>query len=88
MTDQHPDRASLSNVDVEVSVELGRREMTLAEARRLDKGNIISFPRLAGEAFDIMVNGRRFAEGEIVVVTDMMGIRITRLVDRKCKVSP
>ena len=88
MTDQQPGRASVGNVDVEVSVELGRREITLAEARRLDKGNVIAFDKLAGEAFDIMVNGRRFAEGEIVVVTDMMGIRITRLVDRKCKVSP
>ena len=87
MTGQQPDRASPENIHVDVSVELGRKEITLHEARRLKEGNVIAFDKLAGEAFDILVNGRRFAEGEIVVVTDMMGIRITRLTDPECKVS-
>jgi flagellar motor switch protein FliN len=87
MTDHQPDRASVDNVDVDVSVEFARKEITLGEARRLEKGEVIEFPKLAGEAFDVRVNQRLFAEGEIVVVTDLMAIRITRLIERKSKVS-
>ena len=87
MTDQQPDRASLGNVHVDVTVELARKEITLGEARRLEKGDVIAFNKLAGEAFEILLNGRLFAEGEIVVVTDRMAIRITRLIDRKLEVS-
>ena len=86
MTDQQPQHASLDNVHVDVTVELGRKEITLGEARRLQKGDVIEFNKLAGEAFDILVNQRPFAEGEVVVVTDLMCIRITRLIERKSKV--
>ena len=88
MTNQQPDRASLGNVSVDVTVELARKEVTLGEARRLDKGDVIPFDKLAGEAFDILVNQRPFAEGEVVVVTDLMAVRITRLIDRNFEVSP
>jgi flagellar motor switch protein FliN/FliY len=87
MTDQQPDRASVDNVYADVTVELGRREITLGEARRLKEGDFVDFDKLAGEAFDILINQRLFAEGEIVVVTDLMAIRITRLIDRRSKVS-
>ena len=86
MTDQQPERATLENVYLDVTVELARKEITLGEARRVQKGDFIAFDKLAGEAFDILVNQRVFAEGEIVVITDMMAIRITRLIDRKSKV--
>ncbi len=88
MTDQQPERASLENVYVDIAVELGRREISLGEARRLAKDDVIDFAKLAGEPFDIMINQRPFAEGEIVVVYDLMAIRITRLIDRKSKVTP
>lgn len=87
MTDHQPDRASVDNVYADVTVELGRRKITLGEARRLKKGKCIVFFKLSGEAFDIRVNQRLFAEGEIVVVTDLMAVRITRLIERKSKVS-
>ena len=86
MTDQQPERATLENVYLDVTVELARKEITLGEARRVRKGDFIAFDKLAGEAFDILVNQRVFAEGEIVVITDMMAIRITRLIDRKSRV--
>ena len=86
MTDQ-PDQASLDNVFVDVVVELGRKEIRLGDARRLKEGDVIDFEKLAGESFDILLNQRQFAEGEIVVVSDLMAIRITRLIDRKFKVS-
>ena len=81
------DRASLDNVYMDVAVELGRKEISLKVARRLKEGDVVEFDKLAGEAFDILINQRRFAEGEIVVVTDLMAVRITRLIDRKSKVS-
>lgn len=88
MTDQQPDRASLENVRVDVTVELARKVIALGEARYLKKGDVIEFNKLAGEAFDLLINQRSFAEGEIVVVTDLMCIRITRLLEPpKSKVS-
>lgn len=76
------ERASVNNVQVDIAVEFGRKEISLREARGLKKDHVIEFDKLAGEAFDILVNNRPFAEGEIVVVTDMMAIRVTRLIDR------
>jgi flagellar motor switch protein FliN/FliY len=74
--------AHLGNVHVDISVELGRKEITIDEVRPIKSGDVIDFDKLAGEAFDILVNGRLFGEGEIVVVTDLMAVRITRLIDR------
>jgi flagellar motor switch protein FliN/FliY len=44
--------------------------------------DVIDIDKLAGEALDILINKRPFAEGEIVVVTNLMAVRITRLIDR------
>ena len=49
--------------------------------RRLQAFDVIEVDKLAGEAFDVLVNRRRFAEGEVVVVTDLMAVRLTRLHD-------
>lgn len=73
----------LDNVSIDISVELGRREISIDEARRLKEQDVIDFNKLAGEAFDVLLNGRVFAEGEIVVVTDLMAVRLTRLIDRE-----
>jgi flagellar motor switch protein FliN len=58
---------------------LGHKEMTVSELVNLKEQDVIDLSKLAGEAFDILVNNRPFAEGEIVVVTDLMAVRITRL---------
>lgn len=72
----------LDNVGVEIRVELGRKEVSIDEVRHMKEQDVIDFAKLAGEAFDVLVNGRVFAEGEIVVVTDLMAVRLTRLIDR------
>ena len=77
--------ARLGNVELDVAVELGRKEIILQELREIKKDDDIAFSKLAGEAFDILINDRVFAEGEVVVVTDMMAVRVTRLVD--CEVA-
>ena len=73
----------INNVFVDITVELGRREMTVREIKELKIQDVIDLDKLAGEAFDILVNKRPFAEGEIVVVTDLMAVRITRLINRE-----
>ena len=76
-----PKVGRLNNVYVDITVELGRKEMTVSELTKLKEQEVIELNKLAGESFDIMVNQRPFAEGEIVVITDMMAVRITRLHD-------
>ena len=74
-----PDR--LHNVQVEVAVELGRKEMSVRELMALKEQSVIELDKLAGEPFTIWVNQRRFAEGEIVVVAESLGVRITHVFD-------
>jgi flagellar motor switch protein FliN len=69
----------MNNVEVLVTVELGRKPVTVRELGQIKDQDVIELEKLAGEAFDIRVNGREFASGEVVVVTDMMAVRITSL---------
>jgi len=69
----------MNNVQVLVTVELGRKSVTVRELHQIKDQDVIELDKLAGEAFDIRVNGREFASGEVVVVTDMMAVRITSL---------
>ena len=68
---------------MDITVELGRKEMSVRELTNLKEQDVVDLDKLAGEAFDILINERQFAEGEIVVVTDLMAVRITRLLDPK-----
>ncbi len=77
-----PRHGRLNNVYVDIIVELGRREMSVRDLTQLKEGEVIDLSKLAGEPFDILVNDRPFAEGEIVVVTDLMAVRITHLIER------
>jgi flagellar motor switch protein FliN/FliY len=78
-----PQPGRLNNVWVEVTVELGRVDMSVKQLVDLKEQSVIELDKLAGEAFSIRVNDRPFAEGEIVIVTDMMGVRITRMIELK-----
>ncbi len=69
----------LLDVDLEVLVELGRKTMLIKEVLKLGKGSVLELDKAAGEPLGIFVNGRKLAEGEVVVVDDHFGIRITQL---------
>lgn len=69
----------LSDVEIELSVELGRRRMPLSDILRLTNGSIVELDKLAGEPLQIYANNRLIAEGEAVVIDDQFGVRITRL---------
>jgi len=76
----------LMDVDLEVSVELDRKTVLVSELLKLGKGSIVELEKSAGEPLDIYVNGRKFAEGEVVVIDDRFGIRITQLLSPKDRV--
>ena len=73
--------AMLLDLTLPVSIELGRTNMTVQEVLRLGRGSVVQLDRLAGEPIDIFVGDRRFAEGEVVVLGEHFGVRITRIVN-------
>jgi flagellar motor switch protein FliN len=66
----------LYDVTLQVSVELGRTEMTVREILDMSLGTVIELNKLAGEPVDILVNGKTIARGEVVVIDDMFGVRV------------
>lgn len=73
----------LLDLTLPVSIELGRTSMTVQDVLRLGRGSVIQLERLAGEPIDIFVGDRRFAEGEVVVLGEHFGVRLTRILSRK-----
>lgn len=73
----------LLDLTLPVSIELGRTSMTVQDVLRLGRGSVIQLERLAGEPIDIFVGDRRFAEGEVVVLGENFGVRITRILSKK-----
>lgn len=71
--------STLFDLTMPISIELGRTKMTVQELLTLARGSVIQLDRLAGEPMDVFVGDRRFAEGEVVVIGEQFGIRITRL---------
>ena len=65
------------DVPLDVAVELGRAQMSLADLLALDPGSVFELDRLPGEPVDMYVNGRLVAKGEIVVVNETLAFRIT-----------
>ena len=70
----------LMDLTLPLSIELGRTRMTVQEILRLGRGSVVQLDRLAGEPIDIYVADRRFAEGEVVVMGEHFGVRITRII--------
>ena len=70
----------LRDVPVELAVEIGRTQMTIGETLALGPGSIVTLNRLAGEPVDLLVNGTPIARGEVVVIDEEFGLRITEVV--------
>jgi flagellar motor switch protein FliN/FliY len=69
--------ADFADVPVEVEVELGRRIMTIAQILELGPESVIRMARSAGDNMDILVGGSLIGYGEIVIIEDSVGVRIT-----------
>ena len=72
----------LMDLTMPVAIELGRTTMSVQEILQLGRGSVVQLERLAGEPIDIYVGDRRFAEGEVVVLGENFGVRVTRIISR------
>ena len=77
----------LLEVPLSISVELGRTSLTIRELLALGQGSILSLDRHAGEPVDVLVNGKRLARGEVVVIDEDFGIRVTEVVTPEERIS-
>jgi flagellar motor switch protein FliN/FliY len=76
----HPSLDVIMDVPVTLSLEVGRAQMSVGSLLRLTQGSVVELDRNAGEPLDVLVNGALVAHGEIVVVNDKFGIRLTDVV--------
>ncbi|RWU09608.1 flagellar motor switch protein FliN [Pseudidiomarina gelatinasegens] len=70
----------IMDIPVKLSVELGRTRITIKQLLELAQGSVVELDGLAGEPMDILINGYLIAQGEVVVLDDKYGIRITEIV--------
>jgi flagellar motor switch protein FliN/FliY len=68
------------DIPLEISVELGRTRMLVNDLLQLGQGSVVELTRLSDEPMDIYVNGKLFARGEVVVVNEKFGVRLTDVV--------
>lgn len=76
----------IKDIGVTLRVELGRTDMMIAEVLELSPGQVIELDKLAGEPLDILINDKLLARGEVVVVDEKFGIRITSIIDPRSRV--
>ena len=77
------DLGRLSDVPVELAVEIGRTRMTIGQTLDLRPGSVVSLNRLAGEPVDLLINGKPIARGEVVVIDEEFGLRVTEVLAPK-----
>ncbi len=80
-----PDIDVILDVPVTLSLEVGRAQMSVGDLLRLNQGAIVELNRKAGDPLDVLVNGALVARGEIVVVNDKFGIRLTEVASQAKK---
>lgn len=76
-----PDLSRLSDIPMELSVEIGRTHMTVGETLDLRVGSIVALERQAGEPAELLVNGTPIARGEVVVVDEQYGLRVIEILE-------
>lgn len=77
---QSPELDVILDIPVRISMEVGSTSITIRNLLQLNQGSVIELDRLAGEALDVLVNGTLIAHGEVVVVNDKFGIRMTDVI--------
>jgi flagellar motor switch protein FliN/FliY len=75
-----PDLDVIMDIPVSISMEVGNSEISIRNLLQLNQGSVIELDRLAGEPLDVLVNGTLIAHGEVVVVNDKFGIRMTDVI--------
>lgn len=77
---EHQDLDFILDIPVQMTVELGRTKITIKNLLRLAQGSVVELDGLAGEPMDVLINGFLIAQGEVVVVNDKFGIRMTDII--------
>ncbi|CSB65489.1 flagellar motor switch protein [Vibrio cholerae] len=70
------------DIPVTISMEVGRSKISIRNLLQLNQGSVVELDRIAGESLDVMVNGTLIAHGEVVVVNDKFGIRLTDVISQ------
>jgi len=70
----------LENIDVALTVEVGRTQLTIRDLLRLSEGSVVELNRMAGDPLDVLVNGTPIAKGEVVMVGERFGIRFGQII--------
>jgi len=71
---------TILDVPVTISMEIGRTRIAIRNLLQLNQGSVVEFDRLAGEPMDVLVNGTLIAQGEVVVVNEKFGLRLTDII--------
>ena len=74
------DAEVLQNIPVTISVEVGRTSLQIRDLMRLAQGSVVELERLAGEPLDLMVNNTPVAQGEVVIVNERYGVKLTSVI--------
>jgi flagellar motor switch protein FliN/FliY len=77
-----PELDVILDIPVSISMEVGRTEIPIRNLLQLNQGSVVELDRLAGEPLDVLVNGTLIAHGEVVMVNDKFGIRLTDVVSQ------
>jgi len=77
---------AILDIPVTLSLEVGRAQISIRNLLQLNQGSVVALDRLAGEPLDVMVNGTLVAHGEVVVVNDKFGIRLTDVISARDRV--
>ena len=73
---------TIMDIPVTISMEVGRTQISIRNLLQLNQGSVVELDRIAGESLDVMVNGTLIAHGEVVVVNDKFGIRLTDVISQ------
>ncbi|PCI59441.1 MAG: flagellar motor switch protein FliN [Gammaproteobacteria bacterium] len=73
---------TILDIPVTISMEVGRSHISIRNLLQLNQGSVVELDRVAGESLDVLVNGTLIAHGEVVVVNDKFGIRLTDVISQ------
>lgn len=82
----HPELDFILDIPLEISVEIGRTKMLIKDLLKLNQGAIVELEKFAGEPVEVYVNGKLMAKGEVVVVNDRFGVRITEIISTQDRI--
>lgn len=86
MADEDTNLSAILDIPVSLSVEIGQTKISIRNLLQLNQGSVVELDRLAGEPLDVMVNNTLVANGEVVVVNEKYGIRLTDVVSKHDRV--